>query len=63
MTVVDAWYMFNDTDHLMKFYSPDCEVYQTLCEGLKEACNIDSLAPIYYGALPHDRQHPAEQRF
>lgn len=50
MTVVDAWYMFNDTDHLMKFYSPDCEVYQTLCEGLKEACNIDSLAPIYYGA-------------
>jgi len=49
MTVVDAWYMFNDTDHLMKFYSPDCEVYQTLCEGLKEACNIDSLAPIYYG--------------
>lgn len=50
MTVVDAWYMFNDTDHLMKFYSPDCEVYQTLCEGLKEACNIDSLVPIYYGA-------------
>lgn len=50
MTVVDAWYMFNDTDHLMKFYNPDCEVYQTLCEGLKEACNIDSLAPIYYGA-------------
>ena len=50
MTVVDAWYMFNDTDHLMKFYSPDCEVYQTLCEGLKEACNIDSLTPIYYGA-------------
>ena len=50
MTVVDAWYMFNDTDHLMKFYSPDCVVYQTLCEGLKEACNIDSLAPIYYGA-------------
>lgn len=50
MTVVDAWYMFNDTDHLMKFYSPDCEVYQNLCEGLKEACNIDSLAPIYYGA-------------
>lgn len=50
MTVVDAWYMFNDTDHLMKFYSPDCEVYQTLCEGLKEACNIDSLAAIYYGA-------------
>lgn len=22
MTVVDAWYMFNDTDHLMKFLQP-----------------------------------------
>lgn len=50
ITVVDAWYMFNDTDHLMKFYSPDCEVYQNLCAGLKEACNIDSLAAVYYGA-------------
>lgn len=50
MTVVDAWYMFENTDHLMKFYSEDCEVYQTLCEGLKETCKIDSLAAIYYGA-------------
>lgn len=50
ITVVDAWYMFENTDHLMKFYSEDCEVYQQLNEGLKEACGIDTLAAIYYGA-------------
>ena len=50
ITVVDAWYMFENTDHLMKFYSDDCEVYQQLNEGLKEACGIDTLAAIYYGA-------------
>lgn len=32
ITVVDAWYMFENTDHLMKFYSDDCEVYQQLNE-------------------------------
>ena len=50
ITVVDAWYVFENTDHLMKFYSEDCEVYQQLNEGLKEACGIDTLAAIYYGA-------------
>lgn len=50
ITAVDAWYMFENTDHLMKFYSDDCEVYQQLNEGLKEACGIDTLAAIYYGA-------------
>lgn len=50
ITVVDAWYMFENTDHLMKFYNDDCEVYQQLNEGLKEACGIDTLAAIYYGA-------------
>ena len=50
LTVVDAWYMFENTDHLMKFYSPDCEVYQNLCEGFKNAMGVDSLGAIYYGA-------------
>lgn len=50
VSVVDAWYLFENTDHLLKFFSPDCEIYVTLMDGLKEACNIDTLASIYYGA-------------
>ena len=33
VSVVDAWYLFQDTDHLMKFFNPDCEVYVTLMDG------------------------------
>ncbi|MGN0974495.1 MAG: TRAP transporter substrate-binding protein DctP, partial [Gemmiger sp.] len=58
ITVVDAWYMFENTDHLMKFYSEDCEVYQQLCDGLKETCGIDSLAAIYYGARHMTSEEP-----
>lgn len=49
-SVVDAWYIFEDTDHLMKFYSPDCDTYQQLCKGLEDACGIESMGAIYYGA-------------
>lgn len=60
ITVLDAWYMFENTDHLMKFYSPDCEAYQNLCTGLKEACGIDSLAAVYYGARHMTTNVPLE---
>lgn len=50
ISVVDAWYMFEDTDHLMKFFSGESEVYQQLFDGLEEACGIDAIGSIYYGA-------------
>lgn len=50
VSVVDAWYMFDSTDHLFKFFSPDCQTYVDLMNGLKDACHIDTLASIYYGA-------------
>lgn len=50
ITVVDAWYMFEDTTHLMNFYSGESEVYQQLFDGLQEACGIEAIGSIYYGA-------------
>ncbi len=47
-SIVDAFYMFNDVDHLFKFY--DSDVYQGLVDGLAEKCKVHVLAPIYYGA-------------
>lgn len=50
ISVVDAWYMFKDTDHLLRFYSPECEVYNRLMNGMRDAVGVDTLASFYYGA-------------
>ncbi|MGN0984549.1 MAG: DctP family TRAP transporter solute-binding subunit [Gemmiger sp.] len=50
ISVLDAWYMFEDTEHLMNFFSGESEVYQQLFDGLEEACGIDAMGSIYYGA-------------
>ena len=47
-TIVEAFYMFRDLDHMMKFY--DSDSHQTLVDGLAEACNVNILADLYYGA-------------
>lgn len=47
-TIVEAFYMFRDLDHMMKFYASDA--HQTLVDGLAEECNVHILADLYYGA-------------
>lgn len=47
-TVVEAFYMFRDTEHLFKFYESD--IYNELVEGLAEEVDVHVLAPLYYGA-------------
>lgn len=47
-TIVEAFYMFRDRDHMFKFYNSDA--HQTLVDGLAEACNVHILADLYYGA-------------
>ena len=47
-TIVEAFYMFRDRDHLFKFY--ESEPYQELVDGLAETCSVHVLAPLYYGA-------------
>lgn len=39
-TIVEAFYMFRDLDHMMKFYESDS--HQTLVDGLAEACNVNT---------------------
>ncbi len=47
-TIVEAFYMFRDTDHLFKFYESD--EHQKLVDGLADTCNVHILADLYYGA-------------
>ncbi|MDD3252859.1 MAG: sialic acid TRAP transporter substrate-binding protein SiaP [Lachnospiraceae bacterium] len=47
-SIIEAFYMFRDTDHLFKFYESDS--YKQLVEGLDETCGVTILAPVYYGA-------------
>ena len=47
-SIIEAFYMFRDTDHLFKFYESDS--YRKLVEGLDETCGVTILAPVYYGA-------------
>ena len=47
-SIVEAFYMFRDRDHLFKFYESD--QFKELSDGLAETCNVHILAPIYYGA-------------
>lgn len=47
-TIVEAFYMFRDSDHMFKFYESD--EYQKLVDGLAETCNVHILAELYYGA-------------
>lgn len=50
ISVVDAWYMFENTDHLMNFYSGDSDVYNQLFGGLHDALGITAMGNLYYGA-------------
>lgn len=47
-TIVEAFYMFRDLDHMMKFYGSD--EHQALVDGLAEECNVHILGDLYYGA-------------
>lgn len=47
-SIIEAFYMFRDTDHLFEFYESDS--YETLKAGLAETCNVHILAPVYYGS-------------
>ncbi len=47
-TIVEAFYMFRDRDHLFAFYQSD--EHQVLVEGLAEACDVHVLSDLYYGA-------------
>lgn len=47
-SIIEAFYMFRDKDHLFKFYESDS--FNTLKEGLAEECNVHILAPVYYGS-------------
>lgn len=47
-TIVEAFYMFRDMDHMFKFYESDA--HQQLVDGLAEACDVHILADLYYGA-------------
>lgn len=46
-SIIEAFYMFRDRDHLFKFY--ESESFETLKDGLAENCNVHILAPVYYG--------------
>lgn len=47
-TIVEAFYMFRDQNHLFKFY--ESAPYQKLVDGLAETCDVHVLSAIYYGA-------------
>lgn len=47
-SIIEAFYMFRDRDHLFQFYESDS--FKTLSDGLAESCNVHILAPVYYGA-------------
>lgn len=47
-TIVEAFYMFRDLDHMLKFYGSDA--HQKLVDGLAEECKVHILADLYYGA-------------
>lgn len=47
-SIIEAFYMFRDRDHLFKFYESDS--FKKLSDGLAETCNVHILAPVYYGA-------------
>ena len=46
-SIIEAFYMFRDRDHLFKFYESDC--FEQLKAGLAENCHVHILAPVYYG--------------
>lgn len=46
-SIIEAFYMFRDRDHLFKFYAS--ESFEKLKAGLAETCNVHILAPVYYG--------------
>lgn len=46
-SIIEAFYMFRDRDHLFKFY--ESESFKKLSDGLAETCNVHILAPVYYG--------------
>ena len=46
-SIIEAFYMFRDRDHLFKFYESDS--FKKLSDGLAETCNVHILAPVYYG--------------
>lgn len=46
-SIIEAFYMFRDRDHLFKFY--ESESFEQLKAGLAENCNVHILAPVYYG--------------
>lgn len=46
-SIIEAFYMFRDRDHLFKFYESDS--FKKLSDGLAENCNVHILAPVYYG--------------
>lgn len=47
-TIVEAFYMFRDIDHMFDFYESDA--HQQLVDGLAEACDVHILADLYYGS-------------
>ncbi len=47
-SIIEAFYMFRDRDHLFRFY--ESESFEKLKEGLAENCHVHILAPVYYGA-------------
>lgn len=47
-TIVEAFYMFRDLDHMLKFYQSDA--HEALVDGLAQECNVHILADLYYGA-------------
>lgn len=46
-SIIEAFYMFRDRDHLFKFY--ESESFEKLKAGLAENVNVHILAPVYYG--------------
>ncbi|NLI22885.1 MAG: DctP family TRAP transporter solute-binding subunit [Clostridiales bacterium] len=47
-TIVEAFYMFRDQEHMFKFYQS--AAHDKLVEGLAQACSVHILADLYYGA-------------
>lgn len=46
-SIIEAFYMFRDREHLFKFY--ESESFEQLKAGLAENCHVHILAPVYYG--------------
>lgn len=47
-SIIEAFYMFRDRDHLFKFY--ESEQFEKLRQGLLEECGVYILSPLYYGS-------------